>query len=62
MLLVKTLLLKNISATIVGFEELKHYHDNDADCRTIFAFLMDGSTTCLPKVSLEWILMIKIVI
>ena len=38
----KTLLLVNMSATTIGFEELKHCYDNDADFGDVYSFLLSG--------------------
>ena len=39
----KTLLLVNMSATTIGFEELKHCYDNDADFGYVYSSLLSGS-------------------
>ena len=32
-----------MSATTIGFEELKHCYDNDADFRDVYSFVLSGS-------------------
>ena len=39
----KALFLANMSATTIGFEELKHCYDNDADFGDVYSFLLSGS-------------------
>ena len=34
-----------MSATTIGFEELKHCYDNDADFGDVYSFLLSGSKT-----------------
>ena len=38
----KTLLLVNMSATTIGFEELKHCYDNDVDFGDVYSSLLSG--------------------
>ncbi|RVW76445.1 Transposon Tf2-12 polyprotein [Vitis vinifera] len=50
----KTLLLVNMSTTTIGFEELKHCYDNDADFGDVYSFLLSGSkATCIDFQILE---------
>ena len=39
----KTLLLVNMLATTIGFEELKHCYDNDVDFGDVYSSLLSGS-------------------
>ncbi|RVW97795.1 Retrovirus-related Pol polyprotein from transposon 297 [Vitis vinifera] len=50
----KTLLLVNMSTTTIGFEELKHCYDNDADFGDVYSSLLSGSkVTCIDFQILE---------
>ena len=56
----KTLLLVNMSATTIGFEELKHYYDNDANFRDVYSSILSGSkATCIDLQILEGYLFYK---
>ena len=56
----KTLLLVNMSTTTIGFEELKHCYDNDADIGDVYSSLLSGSkATCIDFQILEGYLFYK---
>ncbi|RVW70926.1 Retrovirus-related Pol polyprotein from transposon 297 [Vitis vinifera] len=56
----KTLLLVNMSTTTIGFEELKHCYDNDADFGDVYSSLLSGSkATCIDFQILEGYLFYK---
>ncbi|RVW54072.1 Transposon Ty3-I Gag-Pol polyprotein [Vitis vinifera] len=56
----KTLLLVNMSTTTIGFEELKHCYDNDADFGDVYSSLLSGSkVTCIDFQILEGYLFYK---
>ncbi|RVW36518.1 Transposon Ty3-I Gag-Pol polyprotein [Vitis vinifera] len=56
----KALLLVNMSTTTIGFEELKHCYDNDADFGDVYSSLLSGSkATCIDFQILEGYLFYK---
>ncbi|RVW15567.1 Transposon Ty3-I Gag-Pol polyprotein [Vitis vinifera] len=56
----KTLFLVNMSTTTIGFEELKHCYDNDADFGDVYSSLLSGSkATCIDFQILEGYLFYK---
>ena len=56
----KALLLVNMSTTTIGFEELKHCYDNDADFGDVYSSLLSGSkVTCIDFQILEGYLFYK---
>ncbi|RVW78808.1 Transposon Ty3-I Gag-Pol polyprotein [Vitis vinifera] len=56
----KALLLVNMSTTTIGFEELKHCYDNDADIGDVYSSLLSGSkATCIDFQILEGYLFYK---
>ena len=56
----KTLLLVNLSTTTIGFEELKHCYDNDANFGDVYSSLLSGSkATCIDFQILEGYLFYK---
>ena len=51
----KTLLLVNMSATTIGFEELKHCYDNDVDFGDVYSSLLSGlKATRIDFQIIEW--------
>ncbi|WJZ92513.1 hypothetical protein VitviT2T_011503 [Vitis vinifera] len=56
----KALLLVNMSTTTIGFEELKHCYDNDANFGDVYSSLLSGSkATCIDFQILEGYLFYK---